>query len=82
MRAFELGLNVPEKLSIIGFDDLPFAEYTTPQLTTIRQPQQKIGETAMQTMLSILFTGKAPQDTILPTQLLARSSTAAFNENQ
>jgi LacI family repressor for deo operon, udp, cdd, tsx, nupC, and nupG len=79
--AFELGLNVPEKLSIVGFDDLPFAEYTTPQLTTIRQPQQQIGETAMKTMLSILGTGKAPQDTILPTQLLVRSSTAAFSDH-
>jgi LacI family repressor for deo operon, udp, cdd, tsx, nupC, and nupG len=76
--AFEVGLKVPEQLSIVGFDDLPFAEYTTPQLTTIRQPQQQIGETAMQTLLHLLLGEKAAQDTIIPTQLLVRSSTAAF----
>lgn len=78
--AFELGLNVPEKLSIIGFDDLAFAEYTTPQLTTIQQPQLQIGKTAMQTLLNVLVDGKAAKETILPTQLLVRSSTAAYSE--
>jgi DNA-binding LacI/PurR family transcriptional regulator len=78
--AFEVGLNVPEKLSIIGFDDLPFAQYTTPQLTTIQQPQLQIGKTAMQTLLHVLFDEKAAQDTILPTQLLVRSSTASYSE--
>jgi len=78
--AFEVGLNVPEKLSIIGFDDLPFAQYTTPQLTTIQQPQLQIGKTAMQTLLHVLMDEKAAQDTILPTQLLVRSSTASYSE--
>lgn len=75
--AFEVGLKIPEQLSIVGFDDLPFTEYTTPQLTTIRQPQNKIGETAMQTLLNIMQGHKAVQDNVLPTQLLVRSSTSA-----
>ena len=75
--AFEHGINVPKQLSIVGFDDLPFTEYTTPQLTTIRQPQNKIGETAMQTLIHILQGKPTVQDNVLPIQLLVRSSTAA-----
>lgn len=33
-----MGLNVPGQVSIVGFDDLPMAEYTTPSLTTVRMP--------------------------------------------
>ncbi|MDV7105547.1 LacI family DNA-binding transcriptional regulator [Vibrio sp. TH_r3] len=72
--AMQLGVKVPDELSIVGFDDLPFSDYVNPELTTIRQPQEKIGIAAMQVMLKILNGGKVPQDTIIPTQLLVRSS--------
>lgn len=72
--AMQLGIKVPEELSIIGFDDLLFSEYINPELTTIRQPQEDIGQTAMKVMLNILNGGKVNQDTVIPTQLLVRSS--------
>lgn len=72
--AMQLGIKVPEDLSIVGFDDLLFSEYVNPELTTIRQPQEEIGKTAMKVMLKILNGGKVYQDTIIPTQLLVRSS--------
>lgn len=72
--AIEMGIDVPKSLSIIGFDDLLFAQYTTPQLTTIRQPQKQIGETAMQILSKLLKGEKVPQDSVIPTQLLVRSS--------
>ncbi|WP_026960480.1 LacI family DNA-binding transcriptional regulator [Aliagarivorans taiwanensis] len=74
--AMEVGYSVPDQLSIVGFDDLLFAEYTTPQLTTIRQPQKQIGETAMKVLLKILNGEQAPQESVIPTQLLVRSSSA------
>lgn len=36
--AAELGLRVPADVSVVGFDDLPFADWVTPRLTTIRTP--------------------------------------------
>ncbi|MDO6687938.1 MULTISPECIES: LacI family DNA-binding transcriptional regulator [unclassified Agarivorans] len=72
--ATQLGIKVPQDLSIVGFDDLLFAEYTNPELTTIRQPQEDIGKTAANTLMKILQGGKANQDTIVPTQLLVRAS--------
>jgi DNA-binding LacI/PurR family transcriptional regulator len=36
--AYDMGLDVPGEVSIVGFDDLPMAEYTTPALTTVRMP--------------------------------------------
>lgn len=77
--ARELDISVPNKLSIVGFDDIKFSEYCEPTLTTIHQPRQLIGESAMKLMLDILK-GKSVQSTItLPAQLIVRNSTAAPN---
>ena len=43
----ELGLTIPEDLSLVGFDDIPMAEMLAPPLTTIWQPAQDLGETAV-----------------------------------
>ena len=45
------GLRIPEDLSIIGFDDIPAAEWVEPGLTTIRQPVVQMAETAMRALL-------------------------------
>lgn len=55
------GYKVPEDFSVIGFDDIPFANNITPALTTIRQPRHQIGEVAMTTLLDGLTPG-APQE--------------------
>jgi LacI family transcriptional regulator len=44
--ARERGVRIPEDIAIIGFDDLPIAQLSTPTLTTIRQPMKEIVETA------------------------------------
>ncbi|MGB7437986.1 MAG: LacI family DNA-binding transcriptional regulator [Candidatus Acidiferrum sp.] len=52
MRAFqEAGRRVPEDISVIGFDDISIASYSLPRLTTIRQPLEKMGMIAAQTLL-------------------------------
>ncbi|MCH8189706.1 MAG: substrate-binding domain-containing protein [Proteobacteria bacterium] len=46
MECRETGLRVPEDISIVGFDDLPIAQCTTPQLTTVRVPAHEMGRRA------------------------------------
>ncbi len=74
----ERRLRVAKDISVIGFDNVWFAEYTDPPLTTICQPHVEIGETTMKLMLDISNNGpKLPQKIILPHQLIRRSSTAS-----
>jgi len=47
----EVGLRVPDDISVVGFDDIQSAAYMSPPLTTVRQPLQKIGEMAARTLL-------------------------------
>ena len=73
--AYAAGVRVPRDVSIIGFDDIHFAQSCIPALTTIRQPRAKMGETAMRLLLSILA-GEAPASVRLPFDLVIRDSTA------
>jgi DNA-binding LacI/PurR family transcriptional regulator len=50
----EAGLNVPDDVGIIGFDDLEFSSLTNPPLTTIRQPRYQMGQKAMGVLTDIL----------------------------
>lgn len=74
----DVGLRVPEDISIVGFDDLDVAVKSLPQLTTIRQPIQQKGAAAV-TLLLDLINDKAegPRQIILPTQLVIRQSCGA-----
>jgi LacI family repressor for deo operon, udp, cdd, tsx, nupC, and nupG len=72
------GIKVPQQLSIMGFDNSPFAETYDPPLSTVHQPFDSIGRNAMSLLLQLLQ-GKAsvPETIILPTRLIERGSTAA-----
>ena len=53
MRAFqEKGLNVPEDISIMGYDDINFANIVTPALTTIHQPTYELGIKSVELLLN------------------------------
>ena len=76
----ESGLRVPEDISLVGFDDLFFASYTQPPLTTVRQPRQRMGLLAMEILLK-LMSGQDSTDTIeVPAELIVRESTAPPRE--
>jgi LacI family transcriptional regulator len=70
------GLRVPEDLSVAGFDDIDVSRATTPRLTTVRQPLQEIGRTAV-TMLMRQLDGHAHEalSMELQTRLVVREST-------
>ena len=75
--ARELGLRIPEDLSVVGFDDLEAAEIVTPALTTIRQPIAEMGRMAA-SLLERLIEGQTIEamHVELRTQLIVRDSTA------
>ncbi|MBP1042675.1 LacI family DNA-binding transcriptional regulator [Vagococcus sp. BWB3-3] len=54
VEAQKLGIKVPLELAVLGFDDQPLAELTTPAITTIRQPIQTLGKETFNLMLSLL----------------------------
>jgi LacI family transcriptional regulator len=70
------GLAVPADISIIGFDDLPIAEYTRPRLTTIRVPAHTMGELAAARLLESIRTGAEVVGEELPIELVVRDSTS------
>lgn len=77
--ARQAGLNVPRDLAVIGFDDIPFAAYTAPALTTIAQPKFEMGRRAMQMALSLMAGADAAdaRNIVLEGRLVVRESTAA-----
>ncbi len=78
--AAEEGVPVPERLSVVGFDDSPVAVHSVPPLTTVAQPQEEKGRLAAQWLMEEVERGGRSRDgskrTILPTLLVVRESTA------
>lgn len=73
--AAQLGLNVPENVAIVGFDDIELASYTTPSLTTVAQPKQEIGQLAVKLIFERMGNPSLPpRHNILSTRLVIRES--------
>jgi DNA-binding LacI/PurR family transcriptional regulator len=63
-------LRIPEDLAVVGFDDIPAAKMSAPQLTTVHQPFEEKGSAAVAALLK----EEGPLRTILPTKLITRQS--------
>lgn len=75
----ELGVRVPDDVSVTGFDDIPFARYASPALTTASVPHEELGVQAWYRMRS-LIRGEAPgHDVMFQPRLVVRRSTSAPN---
>ncbi|EGU38586.1 ribose operon repressor [Vibrio ichthyoenteri ATCC 700023] len=75
--ANEKGIAIPEELSIIGYDDIQIAKYMSPSLTTIHQPKYRLGQAAVETLLSKLEKNNDEAQVIqLEPTLVERSSVA------
>ncbi len=73
----EAGLRCPEDVSVVGFDDLDFAEFIHPALTTVAQPGYQMGAKGASMLLKRLAgAASAPQHVVLPTELKIRHSVA------
>jgi DNA-binding LacI/PurR family transcriptional regulator len=69
----EAGLSVPSSVSVIGYDDIPFASLITPPLTTIRQNTGQGGAILVEKLMQRLE-GRQPSSVLLPTELIVRAS--------
>jgi LacI family xylobiose transport system transcriptional regulator len=75
--AREARLHIPEDLSVVGFDDLPIAQWVSPPLTTVRQPLMEMAEAAAELVLALARGEESPQTRVeLSTELVVRESTA------
>ena len=70
------GLRVPEDLSVVGYDDLPMAAWTTPALTTVRQPIVGKGRLAARLLIQRIEGKPVDSPAPLSTSLVIRNSTA------
>lgn len=74
--AAQLKVQVPEQLSIVGFDDLFFAGLMQPSLTTVHQPKKELGRRAMELLVDLL-NGRTPEKIqLIKGELVVRNSTA------
>ncbi|WP_372666517.1 LacI family DNA-binding transcriptional regulator [Amycolatopsis kentuckyensis] len=73
--AAQLGIRVPEELSVTGFDDSPPASWSSPPLTTVRQDLAAKGRIAGELVLRLLGGGSVPPASEVPVSLVVRGST-------
>lgn len=81
--AATLGLRIPQDLSVVGFDDLPEAQWATPPMTTVQQPTAEMGSVALRILLDTIRDQRSPRGRAgrttrieLATHFLVRASTA------
>jgi DNA-binding LacI/PurR family transcriptional regulator len=82
-----LGRRVPEDLSVMGFDNIPFAAMANPPLTTVGQPIRQLGEQAADLLLDVIEHGANwtvdstnQPNVLLPNEVIVRGSTVAPNQ--
>lgn len=72
----DANIDVPGEVSVVGFDDILFADYCIPRLTTIRQPLHEMGETAARILVQRLQGHKVPRVVAIEPELVVRETTA------
>lgn len=69
----KLGRHIPEEVAIVGFDDIPAANLSSPPLSTVRQDSRKAGETLVEAAVEAVEFGTA-RNQLLPVKLVVRES--------
>lgn len=71
----EARIRVPDAMSVVGFDDVEFATYCYPRLTTVRQPTDLMGQRVIHMLLELIQGQEDVEPEVLPTELVIREST-------
>jgi len=79
LKAFtQLKVRVPEEVSIMGFDNIPFSDCTNPPLTTINQPTYRMGQKAVETLIKLINKKKVKKSIELETELIERGTVSRW----
>lgn len=73
------GLRVPDDVSVVGFDGIPFAAIANPRLTTVAVPSAELGRKAAIMLLRAVHEGTLPEGEVLPVEIAIRDSTRRSN---
>lgn len=76
MRARDMGIDVPGRVSLVGFDDIGLASVTTPPLATVRVPQIEMGRAAARALIAKLSGAQTQESVHLLTEFMHRASLA------
>jgi LacI family transcriptional regulator len=68
------GFRIPEDVAVIGFDDLGFAPFLNPPLTTVRAPTESVGRIATERLFALLENHPSEEMVVLPTEIIFRRS--------
>jgi DNA-binding LacI/PurR family transcriptional regulator len=72
----ERGRSIPREISVVGFDDIPEAQYFTPPLTTVRQDFGEMGRSSLRLLLDLMRNDQPPSRLTIAPELVVRRSTA------
>jgi LacI family transcriptional regulator len=80
---WQAGRKVPDDVAVVSCDDIPFAEYLTPSLSTVRIPLAETGVRAVELLLRVIGGEQVPEKTpLLPVELIVRGSCGAARTNE
>ena len=70
-------VSIPKELSIVGFDSTPFASWTSPPLTSIKNPLEQIAQISIDALIQMVQSGdRGPKEIVIPSSFDVRYSTA------
>jgi len=72
--AYKKGINIPNQLSIIGYDNLKIAEMSVPPLTTVAQPLYEMGNISAEMLLKMISSGKKEESRIISHKIIERQT--------
>lgn len=72
------GLRIPQDISVVGLNDIPFAATSDPPLTTVRLPARQLGMLGMQMLADLIARREPVRDLVLNVELVVRQSTRAL----
>ena len=82
MRALKMaGRLIPQDVAVVGFDDVPFARYLSPALTTVRAPIEDIGREAVRQLVRLMNGEQAEALTLMRTELVIRESCGCISSS-
>ena len=77
-RAQEMGIKVPDDVSITGFDGIELARVVTPKLTTVRVPHSEMGRRAADELVRMVESGDVGRSQELPSEIVVEKSIASL----